>query len=446
MALNSKVIYLRKENGSSIKAYVVDYLLDTETEKKYVIIVNADGKSAKGFELVEGDAFILSTEEGRLIGNYKNDDTFRVLTDIYEDGLSFNLKRRKKVITSEIESAGSSITSTIKNKLDIKQEENSIAPIDNNVEKNETSSDLIEASDNELAKNEEAEQVGKDIILEETVNNKLSEETTNSINFSTYQGTIDNNELGKEIIFYVYDQTIVKKYQGKITLIENAEISVSNLKLLEKINVSLDFDIDQYISGEDFEPGACFVDYENYIPTVKMVEGKPVTSARMIHFLRKPMIKQENNSDLEETSLAENKIIVFNGESEFYENKIHYSIWGAIATVVSKKPLTIIPEKNGIKTIIYEDPNATSVEETCQSYQNLYPSLPVYLLHEKNLIGSKEYVLEESDYTAFSVNSIVKNESLLTQGRKILTEKEMIARREAELVALRETNSAKKKR
>ena len=146
-----------------------------------------------------------------------------------------------------------------------------------------------------------------------------------------------------------------------------------------------------------------------------------------------PVVEEEK----QETVLSEEsqtRILMFNGDIDIYDNQTHYTIWGCFCTVLSENPFTVIPDKGGLKTIIYEDEKSSSIEEVCQNYQNLYPNVSVYLT-KIEIKGNDPIVLEE--YTRFEPQEGMKDKTLLESGKKILTEEEMIAKRQEELERLK---------
>lgn len=99
---SDKVVYLKKEDGKSFKAYVIDYLVNSKNGKKYVIVAaNSRGSNAKVYEIDGEQAIILTREEIGQFTNYFNNLEFEKVTDMYEDGLMFDLVKRESKISKE---------------------------------------------------------------------------------------------------------------------------------------------------------------------------------------------------------------------------------------------------------------------------------------------------------------------------------------------------------
>ena len=97
-AKTDKVVYLKREGDNGIKAYVVDYIFDTETGKTYVIVAaDSKGSNAKVYEVKENEAFVLSKEKIALFQGYKTNNRFQNITAEFKDGLIFNLIKKEEV-------------------------------------------------------------------------------------------------------------------------------------------------------------------------------------------------------------------------------------------------------------------------------------------------------------------------------------------------------------
>lgn len=519
MVSNSKVIYLQKEDGRSIKAYVVSFLKDQTTEKTYVIVANQNGKNAKGYEVVDKEAVILSAEESGIFKGYKNNPNFLDVTNEFEDGIHLDLVKEAKkeetvdvvyyVLDNHTLSAykASLSTSNVLSKIhflkaweDIEEEDiarivnenqypepafvvydkandlefgdnGTVTPLrwtavsdipyesspdvyDLSIEEHlETPNETVEENATEqdefteIVKDIEALPVEENLeegmdtsFLEETETNILENTENHVVETSTEEIAEPEEEVieGDPIIFYVYDENVVKKYSAFSTHQTEDSIEVKNVKTIEVITGAENLNVNRFLATKDVEIGAYFVNYDNYNPTIQNVNGKLIASA----ILKNPICKtaEMENQTLEEevveTTKKEEatKILVFNGDTDVYDNQTHYTIWGCFCTVTSENPLTIIPDKNGVKTIIYEDEKSSSIEEVCQTYQNLYPNIDVCLTTQE-VKGNDAIVLE--NYTMFEPKEETQEKTLLENGKKILTEEEMVAKRQEELERLK---------
>lgn len=514
MVSNSKVIYLQKEDGRSIKAYVVSFLQDQTTNKIYVIVANQNGKNVKGYEVVENEAVILSVEESSIFKGYKNNPNFVDVTNEFEDGMHLELvKEAKKEETVDVvyyvfdnhtlnAYKASLSTSNVLSKIHFLKvweniEEEDIARIvnenqypepafvvydkENDLEYGdngtviplrwtavsdipfESSPDIYDLSIEEHL--ETSNDVNDDIERLETpeennyneaeietnevesipTEENLEEGMDTSFVEEEQEGKKEAEEIevvieGEPIIFYVYDENVVKKYSALSTNQTEDTIEVKDVKTIEVMTGAENLDVNRFLASKDIEIGAYFVNYDNYNPTIENVSGKLIASATLKNALCKTKEMEEQYLEEEppvETAEKEEtptKILVFNGDIDVYDNQTHYTIWGCFCTVVNENPLTVIPDKNGVKTIIYEDEKSSSMEEVCQNYQNLYPNISVYLTNAE-IKGNEAIVIEE--YTVFKPQEENKEKTLLESGKKILTEDEMIAKRQEELERLK---------
>lgn len=493
MVSNSKVIYLQKEDGRSIKAYVVSYLKEQVTGKTYVIVANQNGKNAKGYEVVDGQAVILSSEDSSIFKGYKTNPNFLDVTNEFEDGISLELvKEPKQEETVEVVyyvydnnslnayRATLSTSNILSNIHFLKGwdavHEDDIARIVNENQYpepafviydkandleygndgtvtpirwtavsdipyesspdvyDEAIEEFLESSDQsgelqpEEEPHEEAVNLGDD-SLEESENPVYEEEKEEIV--------ID----GEPIVFYVYDQNVVKKYSALLTNKTEKGLEIKNVKTIEVITGAANLDVDRFLAGEEVAVGSYFVNYDDYNPTIENINGKLIAVATLTNAICKTeeMAKQTFEDEMElaepkEEDFTSKKILVFNGDIDVYDNQTHYTIWGCFCTVLSEDPLTVVPDKNGVKTIIYEDEKSSSINEVCQKYQNLYPGIPVYLTGAE-IKGSEAITI--ADYTRFQPQEEKSEGTLLENGRKVLTEAEMIAKREKELANLK---------
>ncbi len=490
MVSNSKVIYLQKEDGRSIKAYVVSFLLDQTTGKTYVIVANQNGKNAKGYEVVENQAVILSSEESTIFKGYKSNPNFLDITNEFEDGISLELvKEAKKEETVEVVyyvydnnslSAYRATLSTSNVLSNIhflknweKVREADIARVVNENQYPEPAFVIYDkVNDLEYGKDgtvtplkwvavsdipyesrpdiydeaiedflDAAEPIQDENSGPSLIENELSDEPVNE----PLQEEITDIVIdGKPIVFYVYDQNVVKKYSALLTHETEDEIEIKDVKTIEVITGATNLDIKRFLAGEEVAIGSYFVNYDDYNPTIENINGKLIAVATLNNAICKTeeMAKQAFEEDHEpiiqiNEELTSKKILVFNGDIDVYDNQTHYTIWGCFCTILSEEPLTIVPDKNGVKTIIYEDEKSSSINEVCQKYQNLYPGISVYLTGAE-IKGSNEIILNE--YTCFEPQPEKNEGTLLESGRKVLTEEEMIAKREKELADLKKNN------
>lgn len=495
MVSNSKVIYLQKEDGRSIKAYVVNYLKQQITGKIYVIVANQNGQNAKGYEVVEGQAVILSKEDSAIFKGYKSNPDFLDVTNEFEDGIALELvkeaKKEEKVDvvyyvydnrTLNAYRASLSTTNTLSDIHFLKTweaiSEEDIARIVNENQYPEPAfvvydkkNDLEYGNDGTLTPLKwtavsdipyEGSMDVYDLSIEEHPEiTELASASSSVVEPESFMEELDtgfeedsaHKDAGTEgssredlvdfdyIIFYVYDQNVVKKYSALLTKVTEDSIEVKDIKTVEVITGAANLDINQFLAGEEVALGSYFVTYDDYNPTIENINGKLVAVATLSNVICKT--EEMNVQDFEgqpepEIEATENlvakKILVFNGDIDVYDNQTHYTIWGCFCTVLSEDPLSVIPEKNGIKTVIYEDEKSSSINEVCQKYQDLYPGISVYLTSAE-IKGSNAITIDE--YTSFQPQSKMEEGSLLENGRKVLTEEEMIAKREKELEDLK---------
>lgn len=487
MVSNSKVIYLQKEDGRSIKAYVVSYLKELATGKIYVIVANQNGKNAKGYEVVEDQAVILSNEDSTIFKGYKTNPNFLDVTSEFEDGISLELvKEPRYEETVEViyyvydnnslnaYRATLSTSNVLSNIHFLKGwdevQEGDIARIVNENQYPEPAFVIYDkANDLEFGSNgtvtplrwtavsdipyESSPDVYDEAIeefLETSAGAPIEEQQAETPNVESTDGVLEEQVLeepeevvieGEPIVFYVYDQNVVKKYSALLTSQTENEIEIKDVKTIEVITGAANLDINRFLAGEEVAVGSYFVNYDDYNPTIENINGKLIAVATLNNAICKTeeMAKQtfEDETELikpKDEDLASKKILVFNGDIDVYDNQTHYTIWGCFCTVLSEDPLTIVPDKNGVKTIIYEDEKSSSINEVCQKYQNLYPGISVYLTGAE-IKGSDPITV--NDYTHFEPQSEKSEGTLLENGRKVLTEEEMIAKREKDLADLK---------
>ncbi len=496
MVSNSKVIYLQKKDGKSIKAHVVSFLKDQTTDKMYVIVANQNGKNVKGYEIVENQAVILSALESGIFKGYKSNPNFLDITNQFEDGIHLELVKEAKkeevldvvyyVFDTDVLNAYKASLSTSNILSDIRflkswenVSEEDIPKIVNENQYPEPAFVIYDkASDLEYGSNGEVtplrwtavsdipyESDSKvvDLSIEdqlevprteqeedsEFVKNNNAEGIMDDIenNFEGYiedvytAGLEESEEIiieGEPIIFYVYDQNVIKKYSALLTDRTEDSIVVKDIKTIEVVTGVEDLNLPYFLAREEIELGSYFVNYDDYNPTIENINGKLIAVATLKNALCKTeeMAEQAFAEEPQiETEEIPTKVLVFNGDIDVYDNQTHYTIWGCFCTLVSEEPFIIIPDKNGVKTVIYEDEEASSISEVCQNYQNLYPNVSVYLTNNE-IKGNDAITIEE--YTVFKPQASKKNSTLLEKGRKVLTEEEMIAKRQAELETLKQ--------
>ncbi len=483
MVSNSKVIYLQKEDGRSIKAYVVSYLKEQTTGKTYVIVANQNGKNAKGYEIVEDQAVILSSKDSTIFKGYKTNPNFLNVTDEFEDGNSLELVKEPKLEeTVEViyyvydnnslnaYRATLSTSNVLSNIHFLKGwdevQEGEIARIVNENQYPEPAFVIYDkANDLEYGSNGTVTPLKwtavSDIPYESSpdVYDEAIEEFFESSEDVEGEQLVDTSDVepvdegleeikpeeivieGDPIVFYVYDQNVVKKYSALLTNQTENGIEIQDIKTIEVITGAANLDINQFLAGEEVAIGSYFVNYDDYNPTIENINGKLIAVATLNNAIckteemEKRIFEEETElSRPNDEDLASKKILVFNGDIDVYDNQTHYTIWGCFCTVLSEEPLTLVPDKNGVKTIIYEDEKSSSINEVCQKYQNLYPGISVYLTGSE-IKGSEPITI--SDYTHFEPQPEKSEGTLLEHGRKVLTEEEMIAKREKELADLK---------
>lgn len=482
MVSNSKVIYLQKEDGRSIKAYVVSYLKEQVTGKNYVIVVNQNGKNAKGYEVVGNQAVILSSEDSTIFKGYKTNPNFLDVTSEFEDGIGLELvKEPKQEETVEViyyvydnnalnvYRATLSTSNILSNIHFLKSwdevHEKDIARIVNENQYPEPAFVVYDkANDLEYGKDgtvtplkwtavsdipyesnpdvydeaieeflessvESGEEAEEDFHEEVPIESDIEEPVLEEVSIE-----------GNPIVFYVYDQNVVKKYSALLTNETESEIEIKDVKTIEVITGAANLDVNRFLAGEEVAIGSYFVNYEDYNPTIENINGKLIAVATLTNAICKTKEMEEQVFPEEELmvpkeeDITSKKILIFNGDIDVYDNQTHYTIWGCFCTILSEDPLTIVPDKNGVKTIIYEDEKSSSINEVCQKYQNLYPGISVYLTGSE-IKGEDPIVI--NDYTRFEPQAEKTEGTLLEKGRKILTEEEMIAKREKELAGLK---------
>lgn len=466
MVSNSKIIYLKKENGAKVQAYVVDYLYNQKDEKTYVIISSKDGNNLKGFEIVGNQAVILGSDQSALFKNYKSNSDFTIVTDSYEDGLWFDLVKEIKEESEEtipivyyvydenvlnVYKADLTMSNVLKNirflqSLESVTDDNIREVIREN-QYSEPSfliydkiNDLEYQTDGTIVPlrwaaitdvlNAEEVSVDSELLGENEID--VSEETNKEVVLD------DNIEIdGEPIIFYVYEQDIVKKYSGLLTSQTEDFIEVKNITTLEVIE-EVEVTAEQFLM-DNVEVGAYFVVYNDYNPTIENVNGKLIATAVLNQPIYKTedmeFVPEENETSEEPKNLKQ--VLVFTGDDNAYEGNNHCIIWGCLCTVLKEEPFTLLPEKNGVKTIVYENEQANSVLELCQLYQNLYPNYSVYLLVDTEIESGDELILEPGQYIPFQADLENESDSLLESGRRVLTEEEMIAKRQKDLENLK---------
>ncbi|MCI9233595.1 MAG: hypothetical protein HFH08_03230 [Bacilli bacterium] len=494
MVSNSKVIYLQKEDGRSIKAYVLSYLKDKITDKNYVIVADQHGKNAKGYEVVGEQAVVLSVEESGIFKGYRKNPDFLDITSEFFDGTRLYLVKEAKkeetvdvvyyVYDNDMLNAYKAALSTsnvlsgirfLKSWENIQEED--IARIVNENQYPEPAfvvydkeNDLEYGNDGTITPikwtavtdiSYEGNPDVYDLSIEESpdiseietdvIEKPEFSETTMDIDTSFEDSleefALENVSEPREdfidfdvIVFYVYDQNVIKKYSAYLTSVTEDMIEVKDVKTIEVITGANNLNVTHFLANKEVELGSYFVNYDDYNPTIESVNGKLIAVATLKNFLQKteemenvPVVEEEK----QETVLSEEsqtRILMFNGDIDIYDNQTHYTIWGCFCTVLSENPFTVIPDKGGLKTIIYEDEKSSSIEEVCQNYQNLYPNVSVYLT-KIEIKGNDPIVLEE--YTRFEPQEGMKDKTLLESGKKILTEEEMIAKRQEELERLK---------
>lgn len=250
------------------------------------------------------------------------------------------------------------------------------------------------------------------VVLEESIPEETLEEET---------------FIAQPIIFYVHDNDVVKEYQGMMVENMGTTMSVQGIKLMDVIHGTNNLNVESFLENIAKE-GAYFTTFDSYEPDAIEKDGKIISTATIHNFLqKKPNEKKEEPKKELETAIA------FSGDIQ--DGKSGYSIYGIRCEVLSKDPLTLRPLKTREKTIVFHKTEASSLEEVCQEYQNLYPTPPIYLLKGVDMI-SETQILDSKNYQTFAPQQETKTESLLEQGRRVLTEAEMEAQRKKELAEL----------
>lgn len=441
MMQETKVLYLKKSDGRSIKTYVVNYLLDITTNKKYVIIVDQNGKNAKGFEVVGDQAVILSAKDIGIFKGYLTNPKFQIITSSIQDGMSLELV---KEIKSQVDLP---VQEETKIEQEIVKEE-----LAKTVEPSES---IVEIHPTELKANYMEE--SKENFEDQTTSLEQSSEETPLEQETDLQLINSPKETSLEKVnIYVYDQNVLKKYSAQVLDIAENQLQLREVKAIETIPVSEHFNSDQFLNDNNMEVGSYYVDYSDFHSKVENENERLVVNALMTNFicktqelvdLNKQDIKQEKVEVKKQDEVQEaieikeqeevkkqDRVLVFHGNEETYDGKNHYSIWGCFCAIIEKKPFTISPEKNGVKTIIFEDKKASSVKELCQIYQNLYPTYQVYLLQNGNqIIDGTVHIFQDQDYITFQPQVNLDHGTLLNNGKKILTNEEMEEKRKKDL-------------
>ncbi len=260
----------------------------------------------------------------------------------------------------------------------------------------------------------------------------------------------------KEITFYVGDYDVIKKYKGTLKVAHGDQLGVVDVKFLESISKP-NFKAEQFLEDSTFEADSYFVNFADYETKVKKGNGKPSVVAKLSYPIYKKAIKENNEIVTEEVTKApqaeekqtkekKEQIVAFEGEIDTYDGKTHYTVYGTVCNVIDENPLTVEPEENGEKTIIYSDEEASSIEEVCQNYQNLYPTRSVYLLNGYEITNGEVQIISEEQYHKFVPQNNLETESLLDNGKRVLTEKEISDARAKELENLKKKRKKQKRK
>lgn len=237
-----------------------------------------------------------------------------------------------------------------------------------------------------------------------------------------------NEDKKRDTVFYLYNGETVKKYCGKkLDSKDSTKIIFSNCKLLETITGAAKLNVSQFLAGETVELGAYFANQKD-----AEIQGTKIVLSNALKKDKQTILETPKKS----IAPQKEKVIVANGDIDVYGGRTHYTIFASVCTIISKEPLTLSSDSNGIKTITFEKEGANSIQETCQAYQNLYPNVPIYLLKGVEITDWKNFSLETNQYEKFAPKN-EKSESLLEQGKKVLTEDEMIEARKKELEEMR---------
>lgn len=269
----------------------------------------------------------------------------------------------------------------------------------------------------------------------------------------TPQEELKSEPTTEEVIFYVGDYDVIKKYKGTLKVARGDQLGVVDVKFLASISKP-NFKKEQFLEDNTFEANSYFVNFGDYETKVKKGNGKPSVVAKLSHSLYKDAVKENMEGTAEESITQEPQkepskektepIIIFEGEIDTHDGKTHYTVYGTICNVIEENPLTIKPEENGEKTIIYSDEDAHSIREVCQNYQNLYPARSVYLLNGYEITNGEVQTISEEQYQRFTPENDLETESLLDNGKRVLTEKEISDSRAKELESLKKKRKKKK--